>query len=375
MKKMPAAAEKSLPNYWSDRVKAQALENPIFQGALRNKKMEQPLSKKENRFRLDLNELPAPILEDTDWYPASKHIDINRYDSDLAPRLTGLIARHYGLKRESVLLEAGGDGALNLVFNYCAHKKLTVFIPEPAYGGFDFISSVVQCPTRKYITLDRQLGQKPFDVSQLQEGTALLLCNPDNPTGHIIPEIRGYLENHVQPVIVDEAYIDFSPGISATKLIKEGIPRVIVLGTFSKAFGAASVRLGYVIAHPRLIEELSRYQLRYPVSSLAVEMGLQLWKHRTRMKQNVRALQKACQWLQNRFVDLGFNVIPSKMNFFSCTLPRDVKFKEFVDKLRRHHIYVQIFDFHEEIGPLIRVTTGKQEENEELVNRLKKILG
>lgn len=325
--------------------------------------------------RLDLNELPEPIIDDNGWRHSQENVEINRYDSDLADRLMDKIAGHFRLNKENLLLEAGADGALSLVFNYCARKNMPLFLPEPSYTGFRFIADVNRCVSVGYPTVDRKLRQVPPDMCAAANKSALVFCNPDNPTGYMIDDFEPFVRNPENLVIVDEAYVEFEPGISAMKYVREGYENIIVIRTFSKAFGAASIRLGYIAAHPDLIKKLNEYQLRYPVSSLAIEMGLELWEQRSRMEENVAELRRSCSRLQERFTQIGLNVIPSRMNFFSFTLPPHLPLKDFIVRLQMHYVYLRPFDFFNDYGPLIRVTAGTPDENEKLVQVLESFAG
>jgi histidinol-phosphate aminotransferase len=198
-------------------------------------------------LRFDANTSPQPppyaraaLLEDA-------LAEINTYPHGGYPRLAPAIAEYSGVKPENVVLGAGADDViLLLVRSFAGRGDRVAIVDDPTYPLFRIAVWLA--------------GAEVAD----DEPALTICCRPNNPTGELgpLPDAR--------PLLVDEAYFEYS-GVTAVDLIEDG---VIVVRTFSKAFGLAGARVGYALAGRDAADELNRRQAPAPISTLSVALAL-----------------------------------------------------------------------------------------------------
>jgi len=229
---------------------------------------------------LNANEAPYPHVDDSEW----QRLALNRYPSPQPARLTARMAELYGVPESNVLVTRGSDEGIDLLTRvFCRPGKDAMVECTPCFGMYR-IAATIQAA--KVIDVPRQ-AEKGFqiDFNQLekviedQAGVKLVfLTTPNNPTGDLIA--RDDLERMLRAcedkalLVLDEAYIEFCEAESASKLVQEW-PQLVVLRTLSKAWAAAGVRCGTVIADPAVIALLRRVIAPYPLAATAVDAALQ----------------------------------------------------------------------------------------------------
>ncbi|MFH1469105.1 MAG: aminotransferase class I/II-fold pyridoxal phosphate-dependent enzyme [Pseudomonadota bacterium] len=192
---------------------------------------------------------------------------------------------------------------------------------------------------------------------------ALLVCNPDNPTGRVLDLalLEQAARDHL--VVVDEAYGEFATEHSGIHPVRRGTGNMLVVRTFSKAFGAAGLRLGYAVGHPDLLRELQHHQLAFPLSSYALVVGSALWRRRAQMTENVRRLQAERAQIGAAFAAMGFQVLPGCANFFSCFPPEGTDPVALGRLMMERGVLVRWFGPGQRHPGFLRVTVGTPGEN------------
>ena len=249
------------------------------------------------------------------------------------PGIRQIIAEHHGVKPENVLISAGSGEILKVVdTTYLPAHKYFVG-PDPTYDSmYNYVTQskgqALKIPLRKDYTTDIE-GMIHATKIHARDVGLVYLCNPNNPTGNIVPknEIKKLLENVPEeiPVFIDEAYHHFvdNPNYeSSIKYILEG-RRVIIARTFSKIAALAGMRLGFAIASPDMIAEMQP-QMIGSISSLVKYGGVAALKD-TATEQKVKMLNKQ---LRDRttaeLTAYGYEVIPSDANFFMVNMKTDI---------------------------------------------------
>lgn len=193
-------------------------------------------------------------------------LDFNERTTDQAGRqrypeygnLAEDIGRYVGVARDHILVTNGSDQALDLVFRAFADVGDKVAVPEPSFAMF------TQCA--------RVQGNRIVPFSYQRYVKLRVICNPNNPTGSLTSLSAIESMAAAQPktiLLIDEAYAEFS-GVSAIPLIEQ-YPNIIVTRTFSKAFGLAAVRIGYIVAAAQYIAELQKIRGPYDMNSAGVQ--------------------------------------------------------------------------------------------------------
>ena len=333
------------------------------------------LLKGEGWVFLDANECPFTCPLD-DLAIAG----LNRYPDPTADHLRRNLAGHYLVSSDSVLVTNGSDELIDLCVRTFVRRGRSVLAPAPTYGMYAVAASSNGLAYRS-VPLNPQLNLNMGALAREFEGADLLfLCTPNNPTGTTLSceDVAGITRAFQGVVVVDEAYGEFADeeGIrSAIELVREESRNLIVMRTFSKAFAAAGLRLGYALASPRLISSLVKMKPPYNVSVPAQAIGLKLWRRRQQMVSNVRRLIAERHRVAQRCEELGCRVHSSAANFFLTQLPCGYSARRIYARLRdEFQIVVRHFDGISRLQDMLRISIGTPEENDRLLSALQRLL-
>ena len=203
----------------------------------------------------------------------------NRYPDPLQRELKSLIAPLKGVKEENIFLGNGSDEAIDLVFRaFCQPGVDNVVAMSPTYGMYKVCADVNDVEYRTML-IDVYYQMKASALlSAIDEYTKVIfICSPNNPTGNSLcrKEIESLLNRFDGLVVVDEAYIDFSSSPSLLADLDK-YPNLIVLQTFSKAWGCAAIRLGMAFASPEIIAIFNKIKYPYNVNLLTQKEAIKL---------------------------------------------------------------------------------------------------
>ncbi len=229
---------------------------------------------------LNANEAPFPHVDDPEW----QRLALNRYPSPQPARLKSRMAGLYGVSESNVLVTRGSDEGIDLLTRvFCRPGQDSIVECTPCFGMYRIAATIQGA---KVIDVPRLAGSGfQIDYDQLervideQSGVRLVfLTTPNNPTGDLIE--RAALERVLRAcedkalLVLDEAYIEFCSAESASELVDKW-PQLVILRTLSKAWAAAGVRCGTVIADPVVIGLLQRVIAPYPLAATAIDAALQ----------------------------------------------------------------------------------------------------
>jgi len=299
----------------------------------------------------------------------------NRYPDPLQRELKSLIAPLKGVKVENIFLGNGSDEAIDLVFRaFCRPGVDNVVAIDPTYGMYQVCAEVNDVEYRK-ILLDVYYQFKASSLlSAIDENTkAIFVCSPNNPTGNSLcrKEIESLLKRFDGLVIVDEAYIDFSGSESLLKDLDQ-YPNLIVLQTFSKAWGCAAIRLGMAFASPEIIAIFNKIKYPYNVNRLTQEEAIKVLQHPETIKEWVNTLLEERTRVMEEFVKLPccVRVFPTEANFF---LAKVYEATQIYNYLVSEGIIVRNRTNVALCNDCLRITIGTKEENEALLDALRKV--
>ena len=299
----------------------------------------------------------------------------NRYPDPLQRKLKSLIAPLKGVKMENIFLGNGSDEAIDLVFRaFCRPGVDNVVAIDPTYGMYQVCAEVNDVEYRK-ILLDVYYQFKASSLlSAIDENTkAIFVCSPNNPTGNSLcrKEIESLLNRFDGLVIVDEAYIDFSSSESLLKDLDK-YPNLIVLQTFSKAWGCAAIRLGMAFASPEIIGIFNKIKYPYNVNRLTQEEAIRVLQHPETIKEWVNTLLEERARVMEEFVKLPccVRVFPTDANFF---LAKVYEATQIYNYLVSEGIIVRNRTNVALCNDCLRITIGTKEENDALLDALRKV--
>jgi histidinol-phosphate aminotransferase len=294
---------------------------PAHVASLRPYESARSLWKGDSWIFMDANESPVQAAVALEGFPP-----VHRYPDPTADALRDAVAVFYGLQRQNLFMANGSDELIDLLVRGFVRRGRKIVSLAPTYGMYRVSAEAAGAD---FVTVPLLAGfgiDADAVLAALNGADLLFLCSPNNPTGTVLePALVERLAAAFPGVIcVDEAYGEFADaqGIgSSIELVRRGVPNLIALRTFSKAFAAAGIRLGYGAASPAVIDVLLRIKPPYNVNVLSQAAGLALWSRRPAMEENVRGLIAERDRLMGECRRLGCAVFPSVANFFLLEPP------------------------------------------------------
>ena len=299
----------------------------------------------------------------------------NRYPDPLQKELKNLIAPVKKVLPSQLFLGNGSDEAIDLMYRaFCRPGVDNVVAIDPTYGMYQVCAEVNDVEYRK-VQLDEnfQFTADSLLAASDEQTKLIFLCSPNNPTGNNLcrEEIIALLQGFEGLVIIDEAYADFSDAPSFL-LDLEKYPNMVVLQTFSKAWGCAAIRLGMAFAHADIIGILNKIKYPYNVNRLTQQEAVRMMEQHYRVKEWVGSLLEERTRLVREFKKLPCcqHVYPTDANFF---LTRVTDAKKIYDYLVSQGIIVRNRSNITLCKDCLRITIGTRPENDALLDALKKL--
>lgn len=317
----------------------------------------------EAKVFLDANEnsLGSPL---TKWY--------NRYPDPHQQKLKAEISKIKNIETANIFLGNGSDECIDLLYRcFCEPGKDNVIICPPTYGMYEVSAAINDVEIRRAELLpDFQLNLELVE-SLIDTRTKIIwICSPNNPTGNSInyQDIEVLLNNFNGLVVVDEAYINFSRQRSLLQELKE-YPNLVVLQTFSKAWGLAALRLGMAFASADIIELLNKIKPPYNINQATQEFALEALQEVGQVNDMIKEIVSMREELSKVFlrIPLVEKVYPSDANFLLVKVRDAVDIYEFLlteGIVVRDRSKVQLCD------QCLRITIGTEKENTLLVDAL-----
>ena len=292
----------------------------------------------EQVLRFDQNTAPAPPGAVRELLRGGEfEVALSEYPPSDYGRLVSAAAARYGVTREELLVGAGADEILDLVAKTFIPHGGAAVVPIPTYPMYGILTEqrgarVVRVPRLGRATgyaLD--IGAVRAGVRSVDGGANLVwLCNPNNPTGTFEPAGRdrgaadrpaadAEADARLAPVVMlDEAYIEFAG--DSHHVLREAYPRLIVARTMSKAYAIAGLRVGFAIATPEVIDEISTYRPPGSVSIVSVEVAAALLPDDDLVRGRVADVVAERARFAAGLTEAGWTVHPSATNFLLVEL-------------------------------------------------------
>jgi len=300
--------------------------------------------------------------------------NLNRYPDPYQRDLKTVIAKVKGIEEEKIFLGNGSDEIIDLCFRvFCnpgVDKALTF---TPTYGMYEVSASVndievVKIPLNNSFQIDLKKTEKRLSDKRLK---LLFICSPNNPTANAMKyqDVEFIITKFNGIVVIDEAYIDFSEKPSFIKLVDK-YPNLILMQTFSKAFGLAAVRVGMAFSNPEIVKYFNKLKPPYNISTINQKAVLHKLSQIEQCKRQVLRIKKE----RDRLL-----IILSKMNIVEKVYPSDANF--LLAKVKNaEYIYNELVNRNiiirnrsKMVDNCVRITIGKKSENNRLINALKSI--
>jgi len=297
----------------------------------------------------------------------------NRYPDPYQQDLKVKIGEIKKISPTQIFLGNGSDEAIDLLFRiFCEPHQDNIIITPPTYGMYQ-VSAETNCTEIREIPLSPENFQlRPDEIlKEVDKNTKIIfLCSPNNPTGNSLQtsDIQKVIENFSGIVIVDEAYIDFSASPTWISELKN-YPNLVVLQTFSKAWGLAGLRLGMAFASEAIIQLLNKIKLPYNISQIVQETvleNLSEFKKQTMVNQVLKERKSLHSKLEN--LDFVQKIYESDANFLLIKVDEAQKI---YDQLVTQQIIVRNRSKVILCEDCLRITVGTETENQVLVETLR----
>ena len=249
----------------------------------------------------------------------------NRYPDDRPHRLIAALEQENGLPPGSIIVGRGSNELSHTLGLCFLDKDTPVVLPSPMFALYASVArmhgaDVVDVPAEKDLT---HSADAILSAARRSGAPLTIVTTPNNPTGQIVPhaDLERLAEGVPGVLVIDEAYHEFLDGPTATDLVK-AYDNVLVMRTFSKAFGMAGVRLGVLMGHPDLIAEIEKSRLPFLVGRLGETVGLEILKRRDLVDARVAELKAERASMEAWLAGFdGVEVLPGQANFFLVRTP------------------------------------------------------
>jgi histidinol-phosphate aminotransferase len=315
--------------------------------------------KGEAEVFLDANENPYPS-------------PFNRYPDPLQWKVKEKLAPMKGVKPEQIFLGNGSDEPIDLLIRaFCEPNRDSILITEPTYGMYSV------CADINSVNIQKVALTENFDIDTdaladaIDHTTKLIfLCSPNNPSANLLDrkKIESVLKNFAGLVVIDEAYIDFAGTASFLQSLN-AYPNVVVLQTFSKAWGLAALRCGMAYASPEIISVLNKIKYPYNINIQTQELVLKALDKVEKKNAWVAEILKERENLiaSLKRVSIVEKVFPTDANFILARVKDAGKVYQF---LMNQKIIVRDRSKVKLCDNCLRITVGTPAENQTLIKTL-----
>lgn len=324
-------------------------------------------------IRLDANESFIQPSDEmmVDVMSSISNIALNRYPDSTAYDVCEQFAKLYDIPSNFVVAGNGSDEIISVIMTAFLQKGDKVITLTPDFSMYNFYTSLVECECIEFAKDDD--FNVDFDKLILEinntNARMVIFSNPCNPTsvGFLAKDVKKLVENTNALIVLDEAYMDFWNQSLLCDV--QNYDNLIILRTCSKAIGLASIRLGFAVANTKLINVIKSAKSPYNVNSLTQAVACSLLSQREYIEQSIEAIK-------NSLDALYFELKKIEKKF-----PKNLK----IYKSNTNFVFIktqdakQIFEFLKTNGIIVRnmngylrITAGSQDENQKLLNQIKK---
>jgi histidinol-phosphate aminotransferase len=335
----------------------------------------------EVEVRLNTNESPLPPPDEwlAELIDELGRIDFNRYPDRRATALRGALAGFHDVDPAQVFCANGSNEVLQCLLLAYGGAGRTAVVFEPTYALHRHIASLTATQVASgWRTPDHRLDLGVVDaLVDEARPTITFLCSPNNPTGRAEPPdvVTHVLGRAPGLVVVDEAYGQFAP-CSALDLMRQGVPgseRLVVVRTFSKTWSMAACRLGYLVAHPDVVDACGTVALPYHLDAVTQAAGRLALRHVGAMEARVATLNEERGRMAAALGELAVETWPSDANFVLFRPTGRAATAVWADLLASS-VLVRDCSTWPGLDGCLRVTVGTPQENDRFLAALRSSL-
>jgi histidinol-phosphate aminotransferase len=302
----------------------------------------------------------------------------SRYGFGQIRQLQQMIAKEEGVSERNILLSAGSSGLLEAAAIAFAQAGGNIISADPSYRDLPDKGTELNCEWIKVpLTADYKTDLDAIEQKINAKTGVVYICNPNNPTATVVDteKLSAFCKRVSQkvPVFIDEAYIDYLPDVKAAsmmKLVKEGIKNVMVVRTFSKLYGFAGLRIGYMVADKEVLEKVEKYaQGGNGISVTSAQAAAAAYADKDFLRDALAKTLASRDYLYKVLKEEGYEYIPSSANFVLFPIKMDSM--KFVQEMGKRGVSVRSWKFNSK--EWCRVSIGTMQEMEAFASAFKEI--
>ena len=281
-----------------------------------------------------------------------------RYPDITAKQLKNKLSEYVSLPVDFIEVYNGSDDALKDIITVFVDRDTKVLSYQPSYTQ---VNTFITTNTEHYekINIQDPLGEHHYDFDYCKSADVVYLVNPNNPTGKLLPvkEIEKLVKQYPNTLfIVDEAYYEFAKQ-SCTHLVVSH-KNLIVTRTFSKAFGLASVRLGYCMAHPDTLSDVRKIRNGKAVNALGQLCGIAALNDLDYLQSRIDEMNDAKKFFIDNLPNY-YNALDSDANFVLVKTPDS---KKLLEKMKKNKILIRDRSAFDNLENCVRITIGSKKQ-------------
>lgn len=319
-------------------------------------------------YKISSNETPFPPLPSVLDAISRAALDVHRYPDPFSTRLVEAIAERFDVPAASIALGTGSVAVCGQIIAAAAGPGDEVLYAWRSFEAYPIWTQIAGATSVQVPLLSDERHDLDGMLAAITDRTRVVfVCNPNNPTGQVVtePELVAFLDRVPADVIVvlDEAYREFIAGED----VPDGIDlfrryrNVVVLRTFSKAYGLAALRVGFAVAHEQVAEALRKTATPFGVSTIAEEAAIASLHAEDELLERVRGLVAERERVWSALRDQGWTVYRTEANFVWLRLGDDTA--AFAAACEEAGITVRPF-----AGEGVRITVAETEANDRVIS-------
>ena len=302
---------------------------------------------------------------------------LNRYPDPHQMSMREWLGAYLGIPYQKLFFGVGSDEIIDLLIRiFCEPGKDSIMILEPTYGMFKVAADINDVRTETVLLNDNfDIDTEAVINSWNNRIKLIFLCSPNNPTANLLNKtsIKELLQKTKSIIVVDEAYIDFAGDDNSCLDISNEFPNLVILRTFSKAWGLAGIRLGYCICDKEIINYLFKIKAPYNINSLTRKAFHEAFSNSGRKDRFILSILEEKQYLiegLNKISDIK-KIFPSDTNYLLIRLKDASSIQKL---LAKEGVIIRDRSSQPKLEDCLRITVGTHEQNKQLLDLLPKVL-
>ena len=300
----------------------------------------------------------------------------NRYPDTFPQELTEAFARYLKYPADGIIVSNGSNELMYTILMAIVSKGTPVLLPVPAFFLYEKATRILD-GTVVNVMMNDDLSynaDRYIEAAAKHDPSLIIIVSPNSPTAQSMSynDVERILKETNTLVLVDEAYIEFSDKKSCFDLLQK-YSNLIILRTLSKSFSLAGLRIGYLLAHPEIRNEILKPKIPFTVNKFSALTAMTLldhldifYEHIEYIKRQRRSMEKSLRAIP------GITLYPSDTNFFLFRTMRPAP--ELMEALLNQGVLVRDVSSYPMLDRCLRVNVGTEEENEQFIDTLRRLI-